>query len=97
MRRARNCDGKGVKTIMFANERKIAKDDVIEAVKQAREVVAVYDKKWRWFRQGDSQQTSIMLDFMMDVEYRSGTLIFIPDADNKFGTPGNTERNADKG
>lgn len=54
-----------------------------------------YDKKWRWWNHKDSDKTCPLLRFGFDVEYKSGTLIFIPDAVNKFGEPGNSNRNGE--
>lgn len=59
------------------------------------EAIIRYDNKWRWWTQKDSQGTCALLRFAIDVEYRSGTLIFVPDRTNKFGEPGNTNRNGE--
>ncbi len=65
--------------------------------KEYGNLLARYDRKWRYPRIGDSQGTCPLLDVMFDIEYRSGTIIFIPDLDNKFGQPGNTQRNQEEG
>ena len=66
-------------------------------IESFQNILSRYDKKWRYPQLGDSQAKCPMLDFMFKTEYRSGTLIFVPDADNKFGKTGNTERNSEEG
>ncbi len=61
----------------------IKKEEVITALQTAKIYVARYDKNWRWFHNGDTQGTCPLLAFMIDVEYRSGTLVFIPDEINQ--------------
>ena len=58
-------------------------------------VIIMDDNKWRWFKNGDDENTCKLLKFMLQIEYRSGTLIFIPDKINKFGQPGNCNRNGE--
>jgi len=60
----------------------INKQEIIKAIENDKAVIR-YDDKWRWFKNGDDQKTCPLLDFMFQVEYRSGTLIFIPDKVNK--------------
>lgn len=52
-----------------------------------------YDNKWRYPKLGDDQKTCPLLDFMFHTEYNSGFLIFVPDLKNKYGEPGNRDRN----
>jgi len=56
-----------------------------------------YNRKWRYPKYGDSQKTCPMLQAMFDIEYHSGLIIFIPDENNKFGEPGNQNRNEEEG
>ena len=56
-----------------------------------------YDKKWRYPHSGDDFKTCPLLKAMFDIEYKSGLIIFIPDAANRFGQPGNRERNSEEG
>lgn len=58
--------------------------DAIDAAAAGGVVDALiqYDQQNRWFKGGDNEKTCPLLAFMMRVEYRSGTLVFIPDAEN---------------
>lgn len=42
-----------------------------------------HDECWRYPHQGDDPKSCPLLGFMLRMEYRSGTLIFIPDPINK--------------
>ena len=55
-----------------------------------------YNKKWRYPMTGDDQRTCPMIDAMYKIEYNSGTIIFIPDQVNKYGQPGNRDRNKEE-
>lgn len=63
------------------------KQELIQKIENAKLIKVKYDKKWRYPHQGDSQATCSMLQFMFDIEYCSGTLIFIPDEIN-YGNEG---------
>jgi len=43
-----------------------------------------YNQNWRYPHLGDDQKSCPLLDFMLQMEYRSGTLIFVPDRINKM-------------
>ena len=45
-------------------------------------IIIKWDKKWRYPHCGDDAKTCPMLDFMLNTEYRTGTLIFLPDKKN---------------
>jgi len=63
----------------------VHKDKLIEQIENidSGNILVRYDHEWRWFHVGDDQRSCPLLDFMVDVEYKSGTLIFIPDKVNK--------------
>ncbi len=52
----------------------------------------LYDKKFRYPNTGDSEETCPLLWFMLRIEYRTGTLIFIPDEKN-LGNTGDRNQN----
>ena len=59
------------------------KEKTIKALKASKNPVIMYDKNWRYPKTGDDQKSCRMLDFMLKTEYRSGTMVFIPDKVNK--------------
>ena len=61
----------------------IDKKAAIKALEVSRNPVIMHDVNWRYPKTGDDQKTCKMLDFMLKTEYRSGTMIFIPDKRNK--------------
>jgi hypothetical protein len=75
----------------------MTKDETIELIKNSDNLIIRYDKKWRYPKIGDDQRTCPLLDFMFNIEYKSGYLIFIPDTENQFGKVGNANRNQEEG
>lgn len=73
------------------------RQELIDKIQNAKIVISKYDKKWRYPKTGDDQESCAMLKFMFDIEYKSGTAIFIPDDENQFGKIGNTNRNEEEG
>jgi len=61
----------------------IDKEQIKKEIDNNGQVIISYDKDWRWFHNRDDQNTCPLLKFMIDIEYRSGTLIFIPDKENQ--------------
>ena len=62
-------------------EKKMSRAEVIGLLNKIPDdvLVNVYsDKKWRYPRQGDNQQSCTMLDMNFNVEQRPGIVIHIP-------------------
>lgn len=75
---------------------KLSKDELKKLIDDSKDTLIYYDKKWRYPKQGDCQGSCPMLDAMFHIEYRSGTIIFVPDEPNKYGQEGNTKRNEEE-
>ena len=73
------------------------KEEIKKLIDESDNIKIQYDKKWRYPKQGDDQNTCPMLNYMFQIEYKSGILIFIPDKINKFGQEGNIKRNQENG
>jgi len=58
------------------------KEELIQKIK-AGKVIIRHDDTWRYPETGDDQKKCPMLDFMFNIEYTSGTLMFVPDEINK--------------
>jgi len=71
--------------------------EIIKRIENDDNVKITYNRKWRYPRTADDQKTCPMLQVMLDIEYNSGTIIFIPDKENQFGKNGNTNRNTEEG
>lgn len=73
--------------------------NLIDAKLQGEEFqkpVILYDKKMRYPCTGDDANSCPLLGFMLEIEYRTGTLIFVPDAENIANT-GDRNKNEVKG
>lgn len=64
----------------------VSRADALALVDKATQGIEVWtDKQFRWWKTGDSQQSCPLLDAAIAMEYRSGTIIFIPDEVNEAG------------
>ena len=59
------------------------KQAIVKEILERKDVQISYDTKWRWFHNRDDSNTCPLLAFMLEVEYKSGVLIFLPDKENK--------------
>jgi len=64
-------------------EVKVTLDKALKKIHGGGKPIVKYNKNWRYPHRGDTQISCPMLQFMFDIEYRSGTLIFVPDKVNK--------------
>lgn len=62
---------------------KLTIEEALKKIYGGGKPIVKYNQRWRYPHRGDDQKSCPMLDFMMNIEYRSGTLIFVPDKDNK--------------
>ena len=61
----------------------ITKEEAVKLLQENDNAIIRQDDNWRYPQTGDDQRTCPMLDFMFQIEYKSGCLIFIPDKINK--------------
>ena len=59
------------------------KKELINEIMTNDQVRIAWDKNWRWFHNGDDENSCPLLKFMLNIEYRSGTLLFVPDKINQ--------------
>ena len=64
------------------NDREKIKKIVLEAIDKTKRWQYYISKTWRYPKHGDDANTNTFLKFMLENEYRSGILVFIPDSEN---------------
>jgi hypothetical protein len=58
------------------------KKELIELIDKAKGVKYYYSSTWRYPQTGDDCNTCMFLKVMLENEYISGMMVFIPDAKN---------------
>jgi hypothetical protein len=56
-------------------------EKIVQAIKDGKAIIK-HNENWKYPQLGDDQRSCPMIDFMFQIEYKPGTLIFIPDNKN---------------